>query len=74
MSKDTDEDEHSIEMHLPYIHKALSLANKLSSVKLVPILVGATSVRKEKAYGEVLAKYLASPENVFVISSDFCHW
>lgn len=25
-------------------------------------------------YGEILADYLASPENLFIISSDFCHW
>lgn len=25
-------------------------------------------------YGEIFAKYLADPQNLFVISSDFCHW
>lgn len=74
MSLQTDEDEHSIEMHLPYIYKVLQLAGKVDSVKVVPILVGAINARKEKAYGAVLAKYLRDPENLFVISSDFCHW
>jgi len=74
MSLDTDEDEHSIEMHLPYIYKVLDLVGKVCSVKVVPIMVGAINTNKEKAYGEVLAKYLRDPENVFVISSDFCHW
>lgn len=74
MSLQTDEDEHSIEMHLPYIYKVLHLAGKVDSVKVVPILVGAISTSKEKAYGAVLAKYLRDPENLFVISSDFCHW
>lgn len=31
MSKQTDEDEHSLEMHLPYIYKMLSLYVCLSS-------------------------------------------
>ena len=25
-------------------------------------------------YGRIFARYLADPSNVFVISSDFCHW
>lgn len=74
MTQSTDEDEHSIEMHLPYIYKVLDLAGKVDSVKVVPILVGAINTQKEKVYGKVLAKYLKDPENVFVISSDFCHW
>jgi len=41
---------------------------------LVPIMVGATSESKEKEYGKVLAPYLDNKENLFVISSDFCHW
>ncbi|KAF8253816.1 UPF0103-domain-containing protein [Wilcoxina mikolae CBS 423.85] len=74
MSLETDENEHSIEMHLPYIYKVLDLAGKVDTVKVVPIMVGAINTQKEKAYGQVLAKYLRDPENVFVISSDFCHW
>lgn len=41
---------------------------------IVPILVGSLSFADEKAYGELLAPYLADPSNLFVISSDFCHW
>ena len=74
MSLETDQDEHSIEMHLPYIYKLLDLANKTESVTIVPILVGAISTAKEKSYGGALAPYLADPENLFVVSSDFCHW
>ncbi|KAI5803862.1 MEMO1 family [Geopyxis carbonaria] len=74
MRLDVDEEEHSIEMQLPYIYKILEKAGKLNEVKVVPIMVGAISSRKEKAYGEVLAEHLKNPENVFVISSDFCHW
>jgi AmmeMemoRadiSam system protein B len=74
MHAETDEGEHSIEMHLPYIYKMLDLAGKVDSAKVVPILVGAITTQKEKLYGRALAKYLKDPENVFVISSDFCHW
>lgn len=41
---------------------------------IVPILVGSISADVEATYGEILAPYLADPQNLFVISSDFCHW
>lgn len=72
MSQDTDEDEHSLEMHLPFIAKVMS--SKQGKFKIVPVLVGSLSTHKEKEYGELFANYLADPENFFVISSDFCHW
>lgn len=70
MSIHTDEDEHSIEMHLPYIAKVME--NHESTI--VPILVGSLGADKEAAYGKLLSKYLADPDNLFIISSDFCHW
>lgn len=76
MNTDRDETEHSMEMHLPYIYKMLSLHFKSEAEypPLIPILVGGTSSEAEKAYGEILAPYLADPASVFVVSSDFCHW
>ena len=79
MSKSTDEEEHSLEMHLPYIYKMLSLKNPgfqndATSVPLVPIMVGNTDASTEAHYGSLLAPYLSDPANIFVISSDFCHW
>jgi AmmeMemoRadiSam system protein B len=79
MSKSTDEEEHSLEMHLPYIYKMLSLKNAAfqndaTSVPLIPILVGNTDADAEARYGSLLAPYLSDPANLFVISSDFCHW
>ncbi|KAI9105738.1 cell motility mediator [Phlyctochytrium arcticum] len=77
MSHSTDEDEHSLEMHLPYIHKIMSSNDEFSKdgdFTIVPILVGAITPEKEKVYGELLAPYLADPTNLFVVSSDFCHW
>ncbi|KAJ1887025.1 hypothetical protein LPJ66_009332 [Kickxella alabastrina] len=72
MSRDVDEDEHSLEMHLPYIFKMFE--RQIDRVSLVPILVGSLRFDGEQYYGELLAPYLADPQNLFVISSDFCHW
>ncbi|KAF2279368.1 UPF0103-domain-containing protein [Westerdykella ornata] len=75
MSTLVDEAEHSLEMHLPYIYKMLSLHFSPSSMPpLVPIMVGSTSPSTERFLGARLAPYLRDPGNVFVISSDFCHW
>jgi AmmeMemoRadiSam system protein B len=76
MSTDRDATEHSMEMHLPYIYKMLSLHFKSEAEHppLIPILVGATDPKAEKAYGEIIAPYLADPTSVFIVSSDFCHW
>lgn len=72
MSQTVDEEEHSIEMHLPYVAKVME--SRRGHYTIVPILVGALSEEKEILYGKLLSKYLADPENLFVISSDFCHW
>lgn len=76
MTIETDEREHSIEMHLPYIHFLISRTFKSpeSYPSIVPILVGDTSPSYEYHYGRIFAPYLADTTNVFVISSDFCHW
>lgn len=37
-------------------------------------MVGSISERKERMYGELLAKYLVDPQTLFIVSSDFCHW
>lgn len=41
---------------------------------VIPILVGSLSPDREAHYGKILSKYLSDPSNLFVISSDFCHW
>jgi AmmeMemoRadiSam system protein B len=78
MTQSVDEEEHSIEMHLPYIHRLLQLQHPSTPTAqyppLVPIMVGSTSAATEQAFGTLLAPYLADPSNAFVISSDFCHW
>jgi len=76
MDRRVDEDEHSIEMHLPYIYKVLEKQHSKTAnfPKIVPILVGSIDSTKEKEYGKLLRPYLEDEENCFVISSDFCHW
>ncbi|KAK9452467.1 memo-like protein-domain-containing protein [Dipodascopsis uninucleata] len=73
MSKVTDEDEHSLEMHLPFIYKILS-ESRGGIRPLVPMMIGALSASAEREFGELLAPYLRDPENGFIISTDFCHW
>ncbi|KAG5436848.1 hypothetical protein PCK2_001046 [Pneumocystis canis] len=72
MSIEADEDEHSIELQLPFI---CHLLEKLSlQAKIVPILVGSILPRQEQLYGQLFAPYLSDPKNRFIVSSDFCHW
>jgi AmmeMemoRadiSam system protein B len=47
---------------------------KKKDFQLIPILVGSLDASKLEKYGQLLAPYLCDPRNVFVISSDFCHW
>ncbi|EAR99554.4 AmmeMemoRadiSam system protein B (macronuclear) [Tetrahymena thermophila SB210] len=70
VSKKNEEDEHSLEMHLPYIQKILGQ----QQFKLVPIMVGNLSYQREQEYGQLLSKYFDDDNTVFIISSDFCHW
>eukprot|EP00238_Polyblepharides_amylifera_P014054 CAMPEP_0196576874 /NCGR_PEP_ID=MMETSP1081-20130531/6044_1 /TAXON_ID=36882 /ORGANISM="Pyramimonas amylifera, Strain CCMP720" /LENGTH=292 /DNA_ID=CAMNT_0041895603 /DNA_START=174 /DNA_END=1052 /DNA_ORIENTATION=- len=70
MERDVDEAEHSLEMHLPYICKVM----EGKAFTLVPIMVGSLSPVVEAEYGELLKHYIDDPANLFVVSSDFCHW
>lgn len=72
MARDVDEAEHSIELQLPFLAHVMSKASREWTI--VPILVGALSSKAEEEYATVLAPYFADPQNVFVFSSDFCHW
>jgi len=75
MSLEADEDEHSIEMHLPYIARVMQRVHEAGSpFTIVPVLVGSLTPEKEAKYGRIFAKYLADPTNLFIVSSDFCHW
>ena len=76
MSVGTDEDEHSLELHLPYIYKVFedNFKSEEDFPPLIPILVGNTSPKAERDFGALLADYLEDPGSLFVISSDFAHW
>jgi len=37
-------------------------------------MIGSTTPTTEQTYGRLLAPHLTDPANLFVISSDFCHW
>ena len=75
LSTSSDSSEHSLEMHLPYIYHLLSMSFEEGEFPpLIPILVGSTNPTTEKEYGALLASYVADPTNVFIVSSDFCHW
>ena len=75
MTVSEDSDEHSLEMHLPYIFHLFQQSEQHGKIPLlVPILVGSTKPNVEKAFGALLAPYMTDPENIFVVSSDFCHW
>ncbi|KAI1262844.1 UPF0103-domain-containing protein [Xylariaceae sp. FL1019] len=72
----SDVNEHSLEMHLPYLYKRLSqtFSSEQEYPTIVPILIGSNNGAEEKAVGQILAPYLSDPDNAFIISSDFCHW
>ncbi|RXW19892.1 hypothetical protein EST38_g5981 [Candolleomyces aberdarensis] len=70
LSLEADEDEHSLEMHLPYVRKVF----EGKDIKIVPIVVGAISKEKEAEFGALIAPYLARDDTFTVVSSDFCHW
>jgi MEMO1 family protein len=64
---EADVHEHSIEIELPFLQQTLG------SFCLVPIVVGQTTAATERAMAEKLAP-LATPETLFVFSSDFVHY
>ena len=70
VKRESEENEHSLEMQLPYIKKVF----QGHDVSIVPIIVGDLSKESERAYGKLLAPYLTDPKTLFIISSDFCHW
>ena len=54
MSEEVEEDEHSLEMQMPYIYKVMEQAPK--SYKIVPVLVGNLSPKKEDVYGSLFSR------------------
>lgn len=73
-----DVEEHSLEMHLPYLWKRLAQTfgtdDTAAWPPVVPILVGANDVDAEREVGKLLAPLLRDEHAAVVVSSDFCHW
>lgn len=72
-----DVEEHSLEMHIPFLWKRLEQTFGPDGQKyppIVPILVGDGSEDEEKAIGQLLSPYLKDPTTAWIVSSDFCHW
>jgi len=83
MTQREDENEHSIEMQLPFLAHVMAQARGAawqSSATIVPIMVGRMSgavaggAKVADVVAAALAPFLADASNLFVISSDFCHW
>jgi len=72
LKKSAEEDEHSLEMHLPYIFKVFNDAGK--DVELLPMMVGQVKKADIPKYAKDLENHFMDPRTLFVISSDFCHW
>lgn len=70
LNKNEEEKEHSLEMHLPFIKKIFGE----NPFKLIPLMVGVVDNDQMEYYGKILAEYLKDEKNLFIISSDFCHW
>lgn len=79
-SRETDEEEHSLEMHFPFIGYILKSASSIStraavgSICVVPIILGGREDDVLRQISRLLQPYFGDPENIFVFSSDFCHW
>ncbi|GAW79799.1 hypothetical protein, conserved [Plasmodium gonderi] len=67
-----DEEEHSIEMQLPLIKYLI----KEKNIKIIPIYVGCigNDIKKIELFCKPLKKYFQDEGNLFLFSSDFCHY
>lgn len=68
---EVDEEEHSIEMHLSFLYKAME---GRSHFTVIPIMVDSLDPGQLCSTSDLLAKYIDEGGNLFIISSDFCHW
>lgn len=59
-------------MHLPFV--AHVMREQQQQYTVVPIMIGSPSQKSAQAYAETLLPYFTDPANLFIISSDFCHW
>jgi AmmeMemoRadiSam system protein B len=66
-SMENEQEEHSLEMHFPFVAKVFDA----NTVHIVLIIVACLHSQTAKSLGQALAAYLAEPSCFFVISSDF---
>ncbi|OEH79332.1 hypothetical protein cyc_03147 [Cyclospora cayetanensis] len=70
LSPAEDEEEHSLELMLPFIRHIFP-----EGIKIIPMIVGELRQQEEcQKFADVLIDYFLHDENLFIISSDFCHW
>ena len=65
---------HSEFQHISDSDPCITCFSRQGQFTIVPVMVGSLSTERELMYGHIFSKYLADPANLFVISSDFCHW
>lgn len=70
MSLDVDEEEHSFEMHMPFLFKSC----QGTLPKVIPIMISGSNEQFEMAIANQLEPYFKDKSNAFIISTDFCHW
>ena len=68
IDKKYEENEHSLEMHLPYVRKVF----EGKDIKIVPLMIG--QIKDYPSLAKHLVTYFMDDRTLFVISSDFCHW
>lgn len=74
MSLDVDEEEHSFEMHMPFLRYIASASRAEPLPKIVPLMISGTTSKFEKKLAAKLRPYFEDKSNAFCISTDFCHW
>lgn len=67
-----DEEEHSLEMQYPYIY--VTFKEYVKNIKVVCICVGQLSETAEQKMAQALSSRFSNRENLFIFSSDFCHF
>lgn len=74
MSQEIDKNEHSFEMHMPFIAQRFAQIQRLHDVLIVPLMTSALDEKSANRIIDKLMPYFEDPSNGFIISSDFCHW
>lgn len=72
LEKSVDENEHSLEMQYPYLYQSVYAYNY--KPKVIPIMIGEINIKSAYDIAKELLNYFENDDNIFVVSSDFCHW